>query len=117
MAQMRETVRLGGKPRHDPAMLFGIEIGLNDVADEIAPCLCRCRFYCHLRFPVRDQRPFCQIPRLPPSPGKILGKVRFKARFRGLIKGFWLQGFSYVSFLLYTSAPYACPLSPRSAPA
>jgi hypothetical protein len=54
MADVQIAVRLRREAGHDPAVLFAVEIGLDDVADEIAPCLCRRRFCCHLRFPVRD---------------------------------------------------------------
>ena len=46
MAEMQIAVRLRRKPRHDPAVLFGVEIGLDDVANEIAPRLCRRRRFC-----------------------------------------------------------------------
>jgi len=44
MPDMQVAVRFRRKPRDDHLMLFGIEIGLHDVADKIAARLCRCRF-------------------------------------------------------------------------
>jgi hypothetical protein len=38
-------------------MLFGVEVGLDDVADEIAPRLCRYRFCGHYLFLVGLSRP------------------------------------------------------------
>ncbi len=47
VADMQVAVRLRREARHDPAVLAGDEIGLDDVADEVAPCLCRYRFCRH----------------------------------------------------------------------
>ena len=47
MADVQIAVRLRREARHDLAVFPGIEIGLDDVANEIAACLCRHRFCCH----------------------------------------------------------------------
>src|SRR5882757_11283582 len=58
VADMQIAVRLGWKSRHDPAVFFGVEVGLDDVADKIAPRLCRYRFCdCHYVFLVGSSRP------------------------------------------------------------
>ena len=44
MADMQIAVRLRREPGHDLAVFSGVEIGLDDVANEIAPRLCRHRF-------------------------------------------------------------------------
>src|ERR1700730_10465183 len=67
MADVQIAVRLRRKSRHDPAVLLGVEIGLDDVANEIAPRLCRRRFCRHLMFPWGFKRTFCQIRRVQPS--------------------------------------------------
>ena len=46
VADMQIAVRLRRKARDNLGVLLGVEIGLNDVANEIAPCLgrrCLCR--------------------------------------------------------------------------
>jgi hypothetical protein len=50
VTDMQIAVRLRRKAGHDPAVLAGGEIGLDDVADEVAPCLCRHRFCGHSGF-------------------------------------------------------------------
>ncbi len=47
MADVQVAVRLRREARHDLAVSVGVEIGLDDVANEIAPHLCRHRFCCH----------------------------------------------------------------------
>src|SRR3981081_992350 len=66
VADVQIAVRLRRKSGHDPAMLFGVEIGLDDVANEIAPRLRR-RFCRHLMFPPAFKRTFCQIRPVQPS--------------------------------------------------
>src|SRR6185437_10902653 len=68
VAKMQIAVRLRWKPRHDPAVSFGIEISLDDVANEIAASLCRHRFCRHSCFLQGLQAPFCQIRNPEPSP-------------------------------------------------
>ena len=46
VADMQIAVRLRREPGHDLPVLARGEIGLDDVADEVAPCLCRRRFCC-----------------------------------------------------------------------
>jgi hypothetical protein len=41
MTDMQVAVRLRRKPRHDPGVLFGVEIGMDDVANEIPTGFCR----------------------------------------------------------------------------
>ncbi len=58
MADVQIAVRLRRESGHDPAVFLGVEVGLHDVADEIAPCFGRCRFSRHpdslrLSFPSR----------------------------------------------------------------
>src|ERR1700736_205226 len=48
MPDMQVAVRLRREARHDLAVFMGIEIGLDDVANEIAPHLRRHRFCCHV---------------------------------------------------------------------
>ena len=69
MADVQIAVRLRRKSGHDPAVLLGGEVGLHDVADEIAPCFGRCRFCGHpdslrLSFPPRRA-----VRRSPSEPG------------------------------------------------
>ena len=47
VADVQIAVRLRREARHDLRVLFGVEIGLDDVANEIASRLCRHRFCCH----------------------------------------------------------------------
>jgi hypothetical protein len=61
MADVEIAVRLRWKARHHRRMPLGVEIGLDDVANEIAPHLCCNRFCCHWEFLFGDQRTFCQI--------------------------------------------------------
>ena len=70
VADMQIAVRLRRKPGDDPPVLAGVEIGLDDVADEVAPCLCRYRFSAHSGFLLLA--PFCQIRFPPPSPLGLL---------------------------------------------
>ena len=44
VADMQVAVRLRREPGHDLLVLARGEIGLDDVANEVAPCLCRRRF-------------------------------------------------------------------------
>ena len=96
MADVQIAVRLRRESGHDPAVLLGVEIGLDDVADEIAPRLCRCRFCGHYGFPLGFKRPFCQIRPGPPS---LLCHQR---------------GFSYAPFLLYTTRRSCIGLAPSN---
>ena len=50
VADVQVAVRLRRESGHDPAMLLGREVGLDDVADEIASRLCRYRFCGHPEF-------------------------------------------------------------------
>ena len=68
VADMQIAVRLRRKARHDPAVLFRVEIGLDDIADEIAACLCSLPVLPSFLFPVRGQPTFCQISPTEPSP-------------------------------------------------
>jgi len=47
MADVQVTVRLRREARHDLAVFFDVEIGLDDVANEIAACLRRHLLCCH----------------------------------------------------------------------
>src|ERR1700687_2964777 len=67
VADVQIAVRLRRESGHDPAVLFGVEIGLDDVAHEIAARLWRRRFCRHLMFPWGFKRTFCQIRRVQPS--------------------------------------------------
>ena len=67
MADVQVAVRLRRESGHDPAVLFGGEIGLHDVADEIAPCFCRCRFSGH---PDSLRLSFLPQASRPPSPSE-----------------------------------------------
>ena len=91
VADMQIAVRLRREPGHDLPVSLGVQIGLDDVANEIAPRLCRHRFCCHSWVPVRE------------SCGPSAKSARPK------------EGFSYVPFLLYTTAPAACPLCSQPA--
>src|SRR5882757_3365936 len=68
MADVQIAVRLRRKSGHDPAVFVGREVGLDDVANEVAPRLRRHRFCRHPRFLSGFKRTFCQIRTLPPSP-------------------------------------------------
>jgi hypothetical protein len=48
-------------------VLFRGEVGLDDVADEVAPCLGSHRICRHLRFLFGFKRTFCQIRTVQPS--------------------------------------------------
>src|SRR5262249_52039872 len=87
MADMQVAVRLRREPGYDLLVFAGGEIGLHDVADEVAPCLCGC-WFCrgHSLVLSRIQRSFCPIRSGPPSP---------------LCDA---AGFSYAPILLYTTA-------------
>jgi len=50
VADMQVAVRLRRESGHDPAVLVRGEVRLDDVADEIAPRLCRYRFCGHPEF-------------------------------------------------------------------
>ena len=65
VADVQIAVRLRRESGHDPAVLFGGEIGLDDVANEIAPRLCRYRFCGHYRFLFGIQADL--LPNSPPS--------------------------------------------------
>jgi hypothetical protein len=71
MADMQIAVRLRRKPGDDASVLFRIEVGLDDVADEVAPCLGRYRSLWSLRVP-DCWRPFCH----PTPAAKLLGGWR-----------------------------------------
>ncbi len=61
VADMQIAVRLRREPGHDLAVFLGVEIGLDDVANEIAPRFCRHRFYRHSCFLFGNQWTICQI--------------------------------------------------------
>ena len=65
MADMQIAVRLRREARHDLAVFPGVEVGLDDVANEIAACLCRHRFCCHAgsRSDLADLLPNPHLPR------------------------------------------------------
>src|SRR5439155_13910645 len=65
VADVQIAVRLRREAGDDQAVLLGVEIGLDDVANEVAPRLCRYRFSGHSGFLVG---PFCQIRPRQPSP-------------------------------------------------
>ena len=83
MADVQVAVRLRRESGHDPAMLFGREIGLDDVADEIAPRFCRYRFCGHSEF--------------------LSGIGGPSAKFAPMSQAYFAhgRGFSYAPFLLY----------------
>src|SRR6266403_3303700 len=93
MADVQVTIRLRREARHDLAVFLDVEIGLDDVANEIAACLRRHWLCCHSGS-CSDQADVLPNPRVP-------------------WQGF-SEDFSYVWFLLYTTASSAgphCPLS------
>src|SRR5664279_569167 len=92
MADMQIAVRLRREPGHDHLVLFAVEIGLDDVANEIAPRLRRHRF--------------CRHSEPVPASG-ISGRSAKSTAPK--------EGFSYATILLYTSAPGATPYCPRTA--
>src|ERR1700744_4345199 len=52
MTDVKVAVRFRRKPGHDLLVFVRVEVSLNDVADEVAACLCRyrfCRHSCFLR--------------------------------------------------------------------
>ncbi len=66
MADMQVAVRFRRKPRDDQAMLFGVEVGLDDIADEIAACLGSRWFYGgHAGFLVPKSKVYLPNPPLP----------------------------------------------------
>ena len=71
MADVQVAVRLRRESGHDPAVFLGGEIGLHDVADEIAPCFGRCRFSRH---PDSLRLPF--LPRHRPQSPAIFVRTR-----------------------------------------
>ena len=90
VADMQIAVRLRRKSGHDPRVLFGCEVGLDDVANEVAPCLCRHRFCGHSEFLIAGG-PSAKFAPLRQAP---------LAAARGQL------GFSYARFLLYTTASF-----------
>jgi hypothetical protein len=62
VADVQVAVRLRREARYDKLVLSYVEIGLHDVANEVASHVRRHWFCCHLVLvPVRHQRTFCQI--------------------------------------------------------
>ena len=57
MADVQVAVRLRREASHNLVMFVGVEIGLHDIANEIAPRLCRRQFRRHFRFLSGIQRP------------------------------------------------------------
>ena len=66
MTDMQIAVRFRGKPGHDLFVPVLIEIGLDDVANEIAPRLGRHRFCRHSQFLIGLTSTFCQIRKVQP---------------------------------------------------
>ncbi len=69
VSDMQIAVRLRREPGHDRRMPLGVQVGLDDVANEIAPRLCRHRFCCHLGVPAPESADL--LPN-PPPPRKAL---------------------------------------------
>ncbi len=68
MPDMQVAVWLRREAGHDPAVLVGGEIGLDDVADEVAPCLCR-RVSRHQMVPWRSLADLLPNSGRPAKPG------------------------------------------------
>ncbi len=69
VADVEIAVRLGREPGHHRGVLFGVEVRLNDVADEIAPAFVWCfRRNRHIQFTMPDSGPRRCAARLVPNP-------------------------------------------------
>ncbi len=78
VADMQIAVRLRREPGHDHLVSAGVEIGLDDVANEVAPRLCRRRRFCrHSGFLFGISRPSAKFD--APSQARSAGMADPKA--------------------------------------
>src|SRR4051794_34647762 len=88
VSDVQVAVRLRRKPGHDASVLFRGEVGLDDVANEVAPRLGRYRFCGHYEFLIAGGL----LPNSPPPAKPSWGQAVHQL------------GFVYARFLLYTTA-------------